>query len=76
MIIKVYLKDPDGFYDSIQESVSNSLQSLDLEQNEKDALLEIRFENIKEKLSKWIEYNECVKLEFDLEKMTAKVLER
>lgn len=36
---------------------------------------EMKKNEIKKKLSKWVEYDECVTIEFDTDKMTATVLE-
>ena len=77
MIVKVYLKDPDGFYESIQESVKRTLQSLDgLSDTERGLLMESRMEEAGNKMRKWVEYGEYVTLEFDLDTMTAGVVER
>lgn len=74
MKIKVYIKDPDGFGDAINDSIRDELNKLPLNNKEKEAILDIRREEVEDKLSKWVESNECVTLEFDLDTGTASVL--
>ena len=74
MKIKVYIKDPDGFSNAINDSICEELNKLPLNNKEKDAILEIRSEEVEDKLSKWVESNECVTLEFDLDTGIASVL--
>lgn len=71
----VQMKDPDGVYDGIEEAVKQSLKSLDLPENEKEALKEARSETIRRVTSKFFEYGEYVKIEFDTDAKTATVLE-
>ena len=45
MKIKIHLKDPDGFYESIQQSVKESLKELSsLSPREKESIEEVRTE--------------------------------
>lgn len=75
MKIKIHLKDPDGFYESIQQSVKESLKELSsLSPREKESIEEVRTEEVNDFLGKWVEYGEYVTLEFDTEAKTAVVL--
>ena len=76
MKIRVTLKDPDGFYDSVKEAVDESLKGIRLSKSEVEAVAETRLEETWENLEKWIEYKEYVDLEFDTEAGTATVVER
>lgn len=76
MKIRVTLKDPDGFYDSVKEAVKESLKGIGLSEAEVEAVAETRLEETWEKLEKWIEYKEYVDLEFDTEAGTAVIVER
>jgi hypothetical protein len=74
MKIKVTLKDPDGFYESIQEAVNDSLKELNLSPREKSTIEEVRVEETNNFLSKWVKYGEYVTIEFDTEEKTATVV--
>lgn len=77
MKIRITLKDPDGFYESVKEAVKESLEALtDLDTDEKESLFEHRMEKVWEQLEPWVEYQEYVTLEFDTEKGTAEVVKR
>lgn len=73
MKIIVHIKDPDGFGDAIQEAVDSSIAKLGLTKDEADALKEKRTERVQEALSKWVEFDECTVIEFDIEAGTATV---
>ena len=75
MKIRVYLKDPDGFGNDVDEAVKKSLSDLGLDADEMETLIERRREKVWDKLEKWVSCQEYVELEFDLDTMEAKVLE-
>ena len=75
MKFKVTLKDPDGFYESIDEAIEDSLPGM-LTERETKALKEARREEYEERMRKWVEHGEYIEIEFDLEAMTATVVER
>lgn len=75
MKIKVYLKDPDGFSNDVQEAVKKSLSDLGLDDDELEPLMERRLEKVWNKLEKWVDCQEYIEIEFDLDTMTATVLE-
>jgi hypothetical protein len=74
--ISVYLKDPDGFSESIQEAAKADVAKLGLGEQEAKVVAEMRAEEAGKALSRWVEYGECVALEFDTEAMTATVVRR
>lgn len=77
MIIRVTLKDPDGFYDCVKDAVKESLDQLDgLEESEKEDLLEHRLEKTWDKLEKFVDCQEYVTLVFDTDAGTAVVEKR
>ena len=76
MKIVITLKDPDGVWDSIEEAVRVSIESLEgIDDEEREDLQELRFEQAREDCSKFIEYSEYVTIEIDTEAGTATVLE-
>lgn len=74
MKIAVYLKDPDGFYDAVKDAATASLPK-DLDDDEREAVMETRLEKTWEKLKKWVQYQEYVTIIFDTEAGTATVKE-
>lgn len=74
MKIRVYLKDPDGFYEGVNDACSASLKEMALTDKERDRLLDTRVEETWEKLDKWVSDQEYVELEFDTETGTAIVV--
>jgi len=76
MKIKVSLKDPDGFFESVTEAVEKEVNAMLLSEDEKDSIIEDRRETVFETLSKWVEYQECIEIEFDTEAKTATVIEQ
>jgi hypothetical protein len=77
MKVRVTLKDPDGFYDGVQEAAKQQCSAIDgLDEDERELLLEKRVERIGEAMESWVEYSEYVTLEFDIEAGTAIVVPR
>lgn len=76
MLIRVTLKDPDGFYESVNDAVKESLDEIDGLVDEKKKLFEARLEKVWTALEPWVEYQEYVTLEFDTDKGTAEVMKR
>lgn len=74
MIVNITMKSPDAVYECIREA-SRENRPDGLSDAEWETVAEERRRAIQDKLSKWIEYNEYVFLEFDTEAMTAKVTE-
>ena len=77
MKFRVYLKDPDGFDCSIEEAAEFATDyDNDLSQAEIRTIRNNREDQIRNFLKKWVEYSECITIEFDTEEETAKVVER
>ena len=76
MKIKVYLKDSDGFWDGVKDSVNELVKELGskLSEKEKGIVAESRVKDAWEFVSQWVEYKECVVLEFDTDAKTATVV--
>lgn len=74
MIIRVNLKDPDGFSDSVDEVVRADVAKLGLEKDEADAVFKTRREKTWEALAKFVRYKEYVSIEFNTEAGTATVV--
>ncbi len=76
MKFTVTLKDPDGVYDSIQEAIKRSVEHIPaIGEDEREELIEIRSEKIRDITSKWFEYDEYLTVEIDTEEETIKVCE-
>lgn len=77
MKIRVTLKDPDGFYQCVNDAVKEELKKLDgIDDRERDVLADARVQTVWKKLERWIEYQEYVDIEFDTDAGTAIVVER
>ena len=74
MKVKIYLKDPDGFSEIGQDIVDQLNLPDTLSNEEVEAVVEKRKEEISSILEEWVEYNEYVVLELDTEKKTLRVL--
>lgn len=73
MKFRIQLKDPDGFYDGFDEAVKQSIASLDLSDDEKEAVSEKRREKLVEFANAWVEHGEYITIEFDTDAGTATV---
>jgi hypothetical protein len=69
------MKDPDTMFDAVQDAVKSEIATMNLPEDEQEALIELRTDKEREKLSKWFRYSEYLSVEFDTEKMTATVLD-
>lgn len=78
MKILVYLKDPDGFWDGVIEAARESVDDLGGKLTREDRILveEKRSREAWGFINQWVEYKECVLLEFDTEAKTATVVAR
>lgn len=73
MIVRINLKDPDGVADSINDAAAVEDRGHDDEA--KAILVRLRRETLREALSRWIEFRQYLRIEFDTDLMTARVLE-
>lgn len=76
MKFKVTMKDPDTLHDAIADAVKDELKQMNLGEDEKEALQEIRANRYAEIAGKWFEYGEYLTVEIDTEAKTATVCER
>lgn len=75
MKIIVTVKDPDGFYDCVKNAVKESIDQLEnIDEDEKEELLESRLEKTWDKLEKFVDCQEYLRVEFDTDAGTATVL--
>lgn len=73
MIVTLYIKATDSIGDSIRKSVMGSIPS-ELSENERDAVYELRKEEIDKKLEKWVSFGEYINVQIDTDAGTAKVI--
>ena len=71
--VKLFLKDPDGVYESVKDAVQETLPD-GLNEDEAEDLLKSRMEDTHEKLKTWVKWKENVTVEIDTEAGTAVVL--
>ena len=76
MKIVVNLKDPDGFSNDVDEAVREQLASVEgLSDREREMLFDIRLDEAWAKLGRFVGCKEYLRVEFDLDTGTARVLE-
>jgi hypothetical protein len=72
----IVMKSPDNVHEASVAAAQRSLDAINgLTARERNDLLECRQQDVLEKLSKWVEFGEYIEVEFDLEAMTARVVE-
>lgn len=76
MKISVTIKDPDTLRDAVEDAVKAEVDKLGMERDEAGMLIEHRTEKLMDAMKKWWEYSEYLNVEFDMDAMTANVLER
>lgn len=76
MKFQVYIKDPDGFYEGLKDAVKQQLSSLQLPEDEKEQLEDIKQDKLSSFMGQWVEFGEYATLEFDTEANTAVVVSR
>lgn len=69
---RVTLKDPDTLYDAISEQLDKELEKMD--EDEAEAVRDIRQEKYGEIASKWFRYGEYLTVEIDTEANTCVVI--
>lgn len=72
MKFQVTLKDPDVLYDAINEALDEDLKGFD--EDEANAIREIRHEKLAEMASKWFEYGEYLTVEIDTDEQSIRVV--
>ncbi len=77
MKISVTVKDPDGFSYCVEEAVKDSVNAqTDLDDDEKEGVIEHRTKKVWKELEKFVKYKEYVTIEFDTDAGTAVVTSR
>ena len=75
MKIKVQMKDPDTLQDAIEDAVKNDVSTMaDLDDDEREAVIEKRKEKVQELAEKWFRYGEYLAVEIDTVEKTCTVL--
>ena len=73
----VSMKDPDTLHDAIEEAVKEELTKIaDVQEDERELLLEKRIEKVSELCRKWFEYGEYLVVEIDTDAKTCIVVEK
>ena len=74
MRFTVQMKDPDTLHDAIEEAVDADVQLIEgLEENELDAVKELRKQIITRLCAQWFEYGEYLTVEIDTDAQTCTV---
>ena len=68
----ITMKNPDSFEDSVRRAAE---ESVDEGVEDRKGKVEEQYNDLKEFASKWVEYDEYIRVEFCTEKGTATVLE-
>lgn len=77
MKVRVMLKDPDTMQDSVDDAFADEVCPEGVADDEWDDIRASRADKAKKAITdKWMEYGEYLEVEFDLEAMTATVIER
>ncbi len=74
MKFTVTIKDPDCLHDAVHDAVKREVDALGLPEDEAELLVESREEKVRERVAKWVEYDEYYKIEFDTDAGTATVV--
>lgn len=76
MKIRIFLKDPDGVYESLRDAFAEAVadENPNLSSDERQTIAEQRKEDADGVIRKWIEFEENVTIEIDTETNTAIVL--
>ena len=75
MKIKITLKDPDGFWEAVNDAAKDAIRNVEgLSESERETLLQSRHDSILKDLEPWVECDEQVTIMFDTDAKTATVL--
>ena len=71
MKFTVTMKDPDGVFACITEAVTEEVEKIKgLSEDEREALIEQRTDEVKDTMKKWFEYSEYLRVEIDTDAVT------
>jgi len=76
MKFTVTMKDPDTLHDAIEDACNSSVGDMDIPDDEKKPIAELRIEKVSDLCGKWFEYGEYLTVEIDTEKQTCEVVEK
>ena len=74
MKFQVQMKDPDQLYDAASEAVNDELKATNLDEEERDAIREMRTEKVTSIADKWFRWGEYLTVEIDTETKTIRVV--
>ena len=75
MKFKVTFKNPDGFWDSVEDAVEESLSgNTFFSEKEAEATYDARRDIIQDAIRKYVAFEECITIEFDTTAGTATVV--
>lgn len=72
--ITVHIKDTDVLYDGITEAIDKELADSGLDEDEQEAIRDIRREKYDSVAEKWWEYGEYITVEFDTDTKEIRVV--
>lgn len=73
MKLKVKMKDPDTLSDAIDDALESELSFI-VDDDEREAVAEVRREKISTLCNKWFEYGEYLEVEIDTDAKTCTVV--
>ncbi len=76
MILRITLRDPDGVWESIDNVIRSAVRAdcLPLSEDEQEALVESRREQVNQSLGRWLDYGQYLTVEVDTEANTVRVV--
>lgn len=74
MKFTVTMKDPDSLADAIREAVEQGVETMNLPEDEREALVDLRCDKAGKVCGRWFEYGEYLLVEIDTEAGTATVM--
>lgn len=67
-------KDPDAAMDARRDAVREEVKTLPIHDDEREMLIERRYEKLRELTNKWLKWDEYLTIEIDTETETAVVV--
>jgi len=75
MKFKITFKDPDGVYESTRAAARSSVDLVEgMQPDEKEELIELRYESMYESCRQWVKYGEYITVEIDTDLNTIEVV--
>lgn len=76
MKFRITMKDPDGVWESVSDAVADSVEELNLRDDEAEMLIRVRRESVSRAIARWIEHHEYLTVEIDTDNETCIVVPR